>query len=293
MDRTTPAEGLLYLAARKLYRTQIAHTDEMKQSVQSADCYDRFRAKESAKMLDYLERHNLSLMHKVVVDFGCNDGAMSAEYLKAGASQVIGVDIDAKALERARQIQGADFRFQDRLSFRQNTVSTIPIEPNSVDTVLSFDVLEHVARPLPILRELHRILKPGGQAVIGTIGWRMPFSPHLWSVMPVPWAHVLVSEKTLLKVCRRVYHSRWYEPNMHDYDALGNRKVDKFVGMEISRDYLNHYLVRDFERDFRAAGFRCRTDIIPLHGLAVLKPLRYLPWVREFVGGSVWFVVEK
>src|SRR5689334_1813331 len=228
------AEDLLYFAARKLYRTEVAHSNEMKAAVKDPDAYDRWRGNEALKMLERLEQQGISVARKTVVDFGCNDGAMSAEYLKAGATKVIGVDIDAKALERARE-----FRASPYIDFVQSSTTRIPVESGSVDVLIAFDVLEHVSQPLPILREIHRVLKPDGRAVIGTIGWRMPMAPHLWSVMPVPWAHVLWSEKTLLKVCRRVYHSPWYVPNMHDMDALGNRKPDKFVGHEISRDYLN------------------------------------------------------
>jgi len=76
----------------------------------------------------------------------------------------------------------------------------------------------------------------------------------------LPWAHVLVSERTLLKACRRVYHAPWYSPNRHDFDAEGRRLPDKYGETQISRDYLNHYLISDFEKAFRAAGLRARRN---------------------------------
>jgi len=131
--------------------------------------------------------------------------------------------------------------------------------------------------------------------LIGTWSWRHPFAPHLWAVMPVPWAHLLVSERTLLKACRRVYHAPWYSPNRHDFDAAGRRLPDKYTETAISRDYLNHYLISDFEQAFRAAGFSCRTETIPFGSRYArwTRPFTRVPWLREFLSGYVWFILNK
>ncbi|MDE2471489.1 MAG: class I SAM-dependent methyltransferase, partial [Bradyrhizobium sp.] len=194
------AEALLYSAAKRLYRTEVAHTSEMKAALSDLDAYDRYREGEADKVIQALRRYSISLAGKRVVDFGCNDGALSSRYLKEGAREVIGLDIDAKALERARLLRPG-------CTFLQSGVDSLPLPDASVDLIVSFDVFEHVEKPEPILAEMRRVLAPGGQVVIGTIGWWMPFAPHLWATMPVPWAHVLTSERSLLRACRRVYHS--------------------------------------------------------------------------------------
>src|SRR5262249_2905539 len=138
-------------------------------------------------------------------------------------------------------------------------------------------------------------LVPGGKALIGTWSWWHPFAPHLWSVMPVPWAQVFFSERTILKVCRRVYHSAWYVPNMHDYDENGQRLADRYAHEAISTDYLNKYLIRDFEGALRASGFDYETHPVPF-GSRYARWTRLclrVPWLREFVAGYVWFVLTK
>lgn len=50
-----------------------------------------------------------------------------------------------------------------------------PIEDSSFDHVLMQDVLEHVASPIRVLDELHRILRPGGRLQLRT--------PHFSSVL--------------------------------------------------------------------------------------------------------------
>lgn len=193
------AEQVLFGLARAMYRTELAHSSQMKRALTNVDVYDEYRAAEIKRVMDAVKRNQIQILGKSIVDFGCNDGALSFEYLQKGAVRVIGVDIDEQAIRRAQS------RYCDeRLVFVQNSVDSIPLSDNSCDIVISYDVVEHISQPRSILKELYRILVPNGKVLIGTWGWYHPFAPHLWSVMPVPWAHVLFSERTLLKVCQRV-----------------------------------------------------------------------------------------
>jgi SAM-dependent methyltransferase len=55
----------------------------------------------------------------------------------------------------------------------------IPIAPNRIDAILCIQVLEHVADPGAVLKELHRILKPGGALyVTAPQGWCEHQPPH-------------------------------------------------------------------------------------------------------------------
>lgn len=47
----------------------------------------------------------------------------------------------------------------------------LPIRDESCDTVLCTEVLEHVAEPLQALREIHRVLREGGHALISVPQW--------------------------------------------------------------------------------------------------------------------------
>jgi len=284
------AEIGLYLAAKALRTSSVAHTPEMKAALKTIESDDAYRAQEIDCVESAIKKYNLSLAGRRVLDFGCNDGALSTEYVALGAAHVVGVDVDESAIARAR-----DLHRDSRLEFYQSSVHAIPLDDDSVDAVLSYDVFEHVSDPPRMARELWRVLRPSGWALIGTWSWRHPFAPHLWTVMPVPWAHLIVSERTLLKACRRVYHAPWYEPDRHDFDSNGVRKADKYVGSEIPRDYLNHYLISEFEAGFRRAGFECETDPKPFGSryAAWTAPLARRRWFREFLSGYVWFLLRK
>ena len=175
------------------------------------------------------------------------------------------------------------------------------ITPGRASTLTNFRdtgvvrVNEHVEKPDAMLKEMYRILQPGGSVLIGTRGWKHPFAPHLWSTMPVPYAHVFFSEKTILRVCKRVYQSDWYVPTFHDYDEDGNLKEDKYDHEEIPLDYLNKYLVEDFENAFEKSSFEANVLPQPFGSRYAnwTKHFLNVPWLREFITGYLWVVLSK
>jgi SAM-dependent methyltransferase len=58
-------------------------------------------------------------------------------------------------------------------------IHDLPFKDNSIDAVMSLAVLEHVREPAVVLKEVHRVLKPGGR-VFSVIPFMQPFhaSPH-------------------------------------------------------------------------------------------------------------------
>ena len=263
---------------------------EMTAALADETSYAAYRMECVEKVLGAADTYGVKWRDQDVLDLGCFDGAISAAYLNAGAATVVGVDIDEPAIQRARTHHS-----DSRLRFVASGVNEIPLENRSVDTIISYDVFEHVRHPGRILRECHRILRPGGQMLIGTWGWYHPFAPHLWSIMPVPYAHVFFSERTLLRTCHRIYKSDDYVPNMHDFDSEGNRIEDKFLNESISEDYLNKFLIRDFERCFRESDlqFRIHSQRFSTKYAVWTKPLLKIPFIREFVTAYIWVVMEK
>jgi SAM-dependent methyltransferase len=91
-----------------------------------------------------------------VVDIGCGAGNVVraiAEY--RSDLRLHGVDISAGALEVARRAAPA-------LDFQSAPAESLPFQDGSMSAVVMLDVLEHVTDPAAVLREIHRVLKPGG-----------------------------------------------------------------------------------------------------------------------------------
>lgn len=284
------SEQILYQLAKLMHQSEAAHSADMKDALQSEENYAEYRLTRAKEITDAAERSGVQLAGEIVLDLGCSDGAISPCYLDAGASEVIGVDIDAEAIQIAKQ-QPA----RHGLSFHLSDTDRLPLDDQSVTVIVAYDVFEHVAKPAVLLEECHRVLAPGGQLLIGTWGWHHPFAPHLWSTMPVPWAHVFFSERTLLRTCRRVYHSDWYTPNMHDFDANGERIQDRYLNESIDTDYLNKYLVRDFERTFEASplDWTLRPQPFGSRLAGWTRPFLKTPWIREFFTAYFWAVLTR
>jgi SAM-dependent methyltransferase len=98
-----------------------------------------------------------------VLDFGCGSGYGSAEIAET-AARVVGVDVSDDAIVYARE-----HFVRDNLAFQCiDPEGALPFADGSFDTVLSFQVIEHVPDPARYLSEIRRVLVPGGRLVLAT-----------------------------------------------------------------------------------------------------------------------------
>jgi 2-polyprenyl-3-methyl-5-hydroxy-6-metoxy-1,4-benzoquinol methylase len=133
------------------------------------------------------------LRGKEVLDFGCGDGPLSLYLANSQLpARIIGVDLDPIAVGRARAaLAERPAPSSVEVEFRQGTVDRVPLDDCAVDFVVAFDCLEHVMDPLNILREWHRVLRPGGRCLLEWFPYKGPWGPHMEALIPVPWAHVV------------------------------------------------------------------------------------------------------
>ncbi|HET9975413.1 MAG TPA: class I SAM-dependent methyltransferase, partial [Streptosporangiaceae bacterium] len=97
-----------------------------------------------------------------VLDVGCGDGFLAAR-LARRVPLVVGIDIDAPVLSRARA------RFPDTpVTWCHGDILTQPLEPGSFDAVVSNAALHHLPDARAALRRLSQLVRPGGNlAVVG------------------------------------------------------------------------------------------------------------------------------
>lgn len=97
-----------------------------------------------------------------VLDIACGDG-FGASMLADRCLSVCGADLSEKVLVVARQRYGR----QSNLSFRAMDVTRMDFSDSEFDVVTSFETIEHVDPEL-YLKEIERVLKPGGLLVMST-----------------------------------------------------------------------------------------------------------------------------
>jgi len=100
---------------------------------------------------------------KRVLDIASGEGYGSA-HLASYAAQVTGVEISAAATEHAR----ASYVGTTNVSFVEGSCTAIPLGDATVDVVVSFETLEHIEEHDAFLREMKRVLVPGGLLIIST-----------------------------------------------------------------------------------------------------------------------------
>ena len=120
--------------------------------------------------LKWFDRH-FDWAVKRVLDLGCAGGFMAEALAEKGAI-VTGIDPAAQAIEAARvhaAQAGHDIRYDVGVG------ESLPYADASFDAVVCVDVLEHVADLNQVLREVERVLVPGGRFLFDTIN-RNPIS---------------------------------------------------------------------------------------------------------------------
>ncbi|MPT33962.1 MAG: class I SAM-dependent methyltransferase [Flavobacterium sp.] len=115
--------------------------------------------------IDHLHRYAIAQQYvtgKTVLDIASGEG-YGTNLLSENAAFVYGVDIDETTVAAAtRKYHKNNIRFQ------QGSTSSIPLENQSVDVVVSFETIEHHDQHDEMMREIKRVLKPGGMVIIST-----------------------------------------------------------------------------------------------------------------------------
>jgi len=115
--------------------------------------------------LAYVHRQDGSWQGLRVADVGCGGGYLSEQLAQQGA-RVIGIDVAEGAI-RAASIEARKSGLE--IHYVQANADALPLADASVERVICTDVLVHVPDPAPVVREIGRVLKPGGKCFFSTI----------------------------------------------------------------------------------------------------------------------------
>ncbi len=133
-----------------------------------------------------------------ILDIGCSTG----NFMQHSPERIIGIDVDADALEVARS--------RALVCARADINKGLPFAGESFQAVCCDSVVEHITDPLFLIREIRRVLIPGGRAVVIT--------PNIYKVKHKFWrdythAHPFCAES----IKRLAYDAGFRTMSTHTY----------------------------------------------------------------------------
>ena len=246
-------ENILFGLSRRVMNRRRAARHEDAERIASDEAYQAWRKSElSGQLNDNFPREQLQ--GKDVLDFGCGGGSLALMVAELGARSVLGVDLDEKGIRTAQQ--RLETAGTDNVTFLPaDDPRRINADDESLDVICCFDVVEHITTPDEIAAEWRRILRPGGQVWIWWFPWRHPYGHHMTSLIPLPWVHLLTSEKTLIRVAARIYDDDCFPPPVWNRDPeTGQKKPNEWrTGKNLS-SRLNKMTLRQFKNVCRRAN---------------------------------------
>lgn len=124
------------------------------------------------RILDVISR--LSAKGRLL-DVGCGTGSLIMQLAHRGY-EVHGVDMSEECVRRTSENLRL-FVPEDHIDIKKGSAEKIDYPEGHFDIVIAAEVLEHVEKDDLTVREIHRVIKPGGVCVI-----TVPANPALWDV---------------------------------------------------------------------------------------------------------------
>jgi len=161
-------------------------------------------------LLDYLELEN----GLDVLDAGCGMGVMLRAVERLRDVRLTGLDADPARLAIAARLTSA--------ALVEGDVRALPFDDASFDRVVLSEVLEHVVDDGAVLRELRRVLRPGGVLALSVPHARYPF---------------------------------WWDPINRTWTWLGGRPIRKGPIVGIWTNHVRLYEPKPLAQLVRSQGF--------------------------------------
>ncbi len=175
------------------------------------------------------------------LDYGAYDGAVLSKLCETGAvHRGVGVDVNLGVVSTSQH------RISDAVQLHTiEKDERLPFDDDSFDSASVLDVIEHVVDQRRILKELHRVVKPGGRLVVTVPG------KHLFSFLDIG------NFKYRFPRVHKLYYTR-----KHSAEAYHRRYVEcengLFGDIEVAKGWHQHFAPAELAALLESCGF---TDV--------------------------------
>lgn len=216
---------------------------------------------------NYLAAYDLTIKGKNVMEIGAYDGATAYALAKFGANKVIGSDIATyyiiqtpgveitvedvqlqnKKLAELRNIFAKEVNSEiaNNVSFQEDNICNSSIPSESLDVILSWEVLEHITKPENAFKEMARILKPGGIAFHEYNPFFSIYGGHSLCTLDFFWGHARLNNDDFERYVTEI------RPN------------EKEVALSFYNDALNRMTLAQLEQYITNAGLKI-VNVMPM-----------------------------
>lgn len=153
---------------------------------------------------------------KKILDVGSASGRMANEISKIfPGAQITGIDAYKKAVDYGKKTY-------PQIKFLVADAHKLPFRANSFDLIVCYEVIEHLVDPLKALKEMKRVLRKDGVAIVA-------MDSGNWLFRVVWW----ISEKTISSV--------WQNAHLHPFKHWQLEATIKKAGFKIIRKKFSHF----------------------------------------------------
>lgn len=184
----------------------------------------------------------------VCLDVGCSSGIMTS-LIASLFHKTFGLDYDEVALK------AIDSTARAAAQFIRGDGMYLPFMDNSIDVIICAQVYEHVPDDRLLLKEIYRVLKPGGIVFFSGPNWLFPIEPHYH----LPFLHWLPRRFAdfYLRLTRRGY--RYYERIRPLWEL--RKLVSRFLVQDITLEMLQQFYI---------------------------SQMRWAVWLTRYIPGVIW-----
>jgi len=230
------------------------------------------------------------------LDLGCFTGGRAVAWLERyKPTSMSGVDVSDDFIEAGRRFAEAK---GVAIDFRTGFGEQLPWPDASFDTILSFDVLEHVRSIEATLHECRRVLRSDGRLLVVFPSYFQPIEHHLSLVTEVPGLQYVFSGPTLISAYRQLLAERDSDVSWYDRGPMEEWERGNTINGTTNREFQQLIRAQDWDVLFQsfepigAVGRRAQAGKGRWLALAS-RPLTRVPGLQEVALHRLTYVLRR